>query len=365
VQRREVHCALDLDGQNTATDFGGKTTDAHARRVRLNSAGLLRSVPTVQGGFALALGFSSPWLLDDLNNFSGADVYRGERPDTGYADVLTGGDTLLRDRSDHASRGQCNLWGAGIGWQIAPSLGFGFSLGLLSGSESRSIEERSHTAAGSFDNTSIIMDREYLGWDARLGLLYKSTRKFSLGCRLELPRYAKTAENYEERDSLYGTRYDTTCYGALRSSFAGAVGAALELPFVIISADVSFRSPLPGARPGSASSWKGTVGMGVEVPLRALASVVRGGCAYGALDLSSMHIAWDGSGAEAAEPLTVVHNSRLFTAGYSLYIGTALSLDLAWEGRFWAFSTGDPLWQGDIVERHSLQRGVASISIRY
>ena len=58
VPVREVHCAVDLDRQDTRTELAGTGDRVSRQRIRLSSAGLMRSVPTVRGGFGLALGFS-------------------------------------------------------------------------------------------------------------------------------------------------------------------------------------------------------------------------------------------------------------------------------------------------------------------
>jgi hypothetical protein len=366
VQAREVHCALEVDRQNGEAALNSRSSPDFSQRMRLNSAGLLRSVPTVQGGFAFALGFSSPWLLDDRINYSGADVYRGTTGLAGDYDTLFPGDTLFVDRYSRRAQGQCGLWNAGLGWQVAPSLGFGFSVGLLSGSENVDLIAVSHTGSGSFEDFNNRMERAYFGYDARMGLLYRPSERFSAGVRIELPRRAKTAENLGSIDYLTGSNVTATSFGVLRSGFAGAAGIAVKLPSMTASCDLSFSAPVSGAPQGSdMDKWKCGAGAGIEVPLRALAGVARCGYAWSMLGLSSMAIRWDDIGFDEGGSVRVIRNRHLVTAGYSLFIGSSVSLELAYGAGFWKFATRSPDWQNETIERHTLQRGMMSLSIRY
>ena len=366
VPVREVHCAFDVDRRNTVSMLGKSDAPAFYQRLHINSAGLLRSVPTVSGGFAFALGFSSPWLLDDLQNYDGADVYRGSVGIAGPNDMLFPGDTLFIDHYSRRASGQCNLWNAGLGWQIAPSFGFGFSIGLLTGSEKVDLIAVSRTDGGAFEDFEERMDRAYLGYDLRLGVLYAPSKVFSAGVRLELPRRAGVAENRGSIDYLSGTDTSGTDFGVLWSGLSGAAGIALKLPSMTVSGDWTSRGPISGAPQGSdIDGWKFGAGAGVELPLRPLASVVRCGYSYSELGLTSMAIAWEEGGYEEAEAPRAVQNRHLFTAGYSLFLGSSVSLELAYGAGFWKFATGDPDWQNEITERHVFQRGVMSISIRY
>jgi hypothetical protein len=366
VPVREVHCAFDIDRQNAVCTLGRSDVPAFYQRLRINSAGLLRSVPTVSGGFAFALGFSSPWLLDNLQNYDGADVYRGSTGIDGPNDTLFPGDTLFIDRYSRRAIGLGNLWNAGLGWQIAPSFGFGFSIGLLTGSEKVDLVAVSRTDNGAFENFTERMERTYLGYDLRLGVLYAPSKVFSAGVRLELPRRAGVAENRGAIDYLSGSDTSDTDFGVLRSGLSGAAGVALKLPSVTVSGDWNFRGPISGAPEGSIiDGWVFGASAGVELPLRPLASVVRCGYSYAEFGLSSMAIKWENNGFDEPGTLRTINNRHLVTAGYSQFLGSSVSLDLAYGVGILKFATSDPDWQNKIIERHVFQRGVMSISIRY
>jgi len=367
VVAREAHIAVDWNQQDMTGILSGDTASNSVERLRVSSGGLVRALPTTRGGYAFALGFLSPWLLDDVSAMTGYDVYRGSTPYPGFADTLWPGDTLFRDHHDGVSKGSCNLWSMGMGWQIAPNLGFGFSLGLLMGSEQRDNDFVSHFGQRSFRNVAISIERAYFGYDARVGLMYKPHPAVSLGCRVELPRLAKVAENYQEINWLATSEsYEQSDFGVLKSSFSGAFGVAINAPFATIVADVTARAPFSGAPPHSDGSyWKGSGGMGLEVPVPWIASLVRGGYSYSKFDLSPMQIDWDEGGVDPGEKITVLRNRHLVTGGYSLLLGSSISLEAAYGYERWSFSSTDPEWESEIVERHYTHRAMASVAIRY
>ncbi|MBN2035263.1 MAG: hypothetical protein JW768_00840 [Chitinispirillaceae bacterium] len=364
VPVREAHFAMDWNREEMTGSLGNAATDAEKRHFRVSSSGLLRSLPTTRGGFAFALGFMSPWRLDDLNYSRGANVYRGIDPIEGEWDTIMPGDTVIRYPNDKNATGSLNLWSAGMGWQIAPGLGFGFSLGLLTGSETKSRSITSYLHQRLFENVAITMDRAYIGYDLRAGLLYKPVKQFSLGCRIEVPRYAKVAETRNELSS-FGT-WDTTSFGVLKSSLSGGLGCALHLPFATISADAVGRAPLPDAPATTDGSYcKGGGGAGIEVPIPWLASLVRGGYAYSQTDLSPMHIVWDEEGVENEGNISALRDRHLFTAGYSLLIAGGILFEAAYGYQAWKFLYRDPDWENGITESHRCHRAMASVSIRY
>jgi hypothetical protein len=367
VVAREAHLALDWNRMGASVDFGDQTTDASMKRFKISSGGLLRSLPTTRGGYAFALGFLSPYLLDDLRYMSGNDVYRGSAPLPGFSDTLFNGDTLQRRRSNRYVTGQLNLWSMGMGWQIAPGLGFGFSLGLLTGSENSRAEKVTATQRGEFGDTVFIFESTYFGYDARIGFLYAPSRFFSFGCRIDLPRLAKVAENDILIDGLdpYGSD-EFTSFGVLQLPLTGAFGIAINAPFATITADATARAPFSGAPPYSDGSyWKGGGGMGLEVPVPWIASLVRGGYSYSKFDLSPMQIDWDEGGVDPGEKITVLRNRYLVTGGYSLLLGSSISLEAAYGYEHWSFSSTEPEWESELVERHYTHRAMASVAIRY
>jgi hypothetical protein len=357
---------MDYNRLGQESVYGGDTTTSIMQRFRISSLGLLRSVPTVRGGFAMGLGYSSPWLIDDINNATGNDSYKGAGPLIGYTDTVRAGGKVAIEKSNHASKGQLNLWNAGAGWQIAPELGFGISIGLLMGDEVQKIELVKNVGGAEFENLIATSQRSFLSYDARLGLLYNPMKELSLGCRLELPRlWSIVAENYSENDEYYGP-WNQTNYGKLQSPFAGAIGAALQLPYVTVTSDATFRAPLDGAEKGDdLSYWKEGIGIGVEIPAQWLGGVVRGGYSYSKFDPSPMQIKWDDPQPGDSVIVKGLHGSHLLTAGYSLFLGNSVSFDLAYGYVVSEYAMANPDWENVKTVTNGYQRGMASLSVRY
>jgi opacity protein-like surface antigen len=365
---REAHFAADWQQEDALVEFGGKTSDARTRRARISSGGLLRSLPTTRGGYAFALGYSSPYILDDLLCLSGPDVYQGTSPLPGFSGTIENGDTLVRDSTKRVVTGQLNLWNAGMGWQIAPGLAFGFSLGLLTGGENARIEKSTSLTSGTpFADTLFIFESGYLGYDARIGFFYLPTALFSLGCRLELPRYAKLGENDRVFDRIDSSGTDGwSGYGRLNSSWNAAIGAAVHLPWATISVDGTGRAPYRNAPDHTdASWWKGGLRAGCELPLPWISSLLRGGYAFQQLDQAAMRITWDDYGVDPEQTIAVVRNRHLVTAGYSLLLAGSISIEAAYGYQLREFSSTDPEWRSVIEERHAAHRVMASVAIRY
>jgi hypothetical protein len=366
VLTREVHCEVAFDHSSSATRFDGGPTNALQERVLLNSAGLMQSVPTVRGGFGFAIGYSSPILLDAIGDYQGPGVYRGV-PAAGAHDTLDSGETLQFDKQRWQDKGSCRLWGAGVGWQVAPGLGIGLSWGLLFGDERVDYENLSRTDKGIFLDFTRKVSREYLvGYDVRMGVLYKPRDNLSFGFRLVLPRRVRTGETENYYDAVTDENIITKRWGVMTSGFSGATGMAWKMPWVTLTSDLVFRAPLSHAPAASdLAHWRAGAGLGVEIPLRWMASIVRAGYSRRHGDLSAMQLWWDGSGPDPADPVTLVRDWRLLTAGYTLFIGKTVSFDIAYGNLTHTLSTSYADWQSPMVEDHSLQQGTVTLSIRY
>jgi hypothetical protein len=144
------------------------------------------------------------------------------------------------------------------------------------------------------------------------------------------------------------------------------VGAALQLPFLTVSSDVTFRAPLGGvAKNDDFSRWKEGVGIGIEVPARWLAGVVRCGYSYSQFDPASLLIKWEDPAVDTGVTVTGLRGHHLLTAGYSLFAGNSISLDMAYGYVISEFSMAYTDWENVQNVRNTYQRGMVSLSIRY
>lgn len=367
VSHREAHIAMDWHRERVAGILSGDTATAMARRLRVSSGGLIRSLPTTRGGYAFALGFMSPWVLDDQSNFTGSDVYRGSVGRAGFQDTLWPGDTLYRNRLESSTRGSIDLWSMGMGWQVAPGLGFGFSCALVTGHESRENTVISSLRQREYEHTAIWLDREYVGFDARVGLMFRPHPAVSIGCRLGLPCYAKVGENYREINVLSPQEsFDQTSIGALVMPFSGAWGVAFLFPFATVAADLSARAPLADAAEKTDGAYmKGGGGIGIEAPLSWVASLIRTGYSYRQVDLSPGRIVWDEQGADPQVPVSRFRGRHCATAGYSLLLQGGFSFDVAYGCEWWEFATASAAWESEAAEAHGRHRVMASLAIKY
>jgi hypothetical protein len=371
VPVREVHATFDFSKHVVHAGGDGTTGVGEQHRWHINSAGLLRAVPTTRGGFAFAIGYSSPFRLDDVNQTRGQDVYRGGDTLTGGNGAsLVAGDPLFRNRIGHDT-GQLNLWSAGIGWQVAPGLGVGFSVGLLMGDQYQRTDIAYHVPGESgalFDSTTIFLNRSYVGYDARLGLMYRPGEIWSFGCRVDLPRWAKLGEKYLEIDGVVpGYSNEATNLGSLRSPFSGAVGVAMRLPYLTISTEGTLRAPFANVASGSAQgSWQEGFGVGVEVPAPWISSLVRMGYSIQQLDIESMEIRWDDPSQNgASESDATVRNRQLFTIGYSIFLTKSMLCEVAYGYRSWEFRKSNADWQSTVDVEHEVHQIETSLAIRW
>jgi hypothetical protein len=169
---REINVGVMGTKNEAASELAGTRTATSEQRVSLANVTWLRSIPTARGGFAFALGYSNPFVFDDLREVRGSDTY------TGTDTVYGGAGTPVRyDPLDRLSYGGLDNWSASVGWQFAPRMGFGVAASLVTGSEQRSISTLAtyyRTNGAVEENSETKLDIGYIGYDLRLGLLIAS-----------------------------------------------------------------------------------------------------------------------------------------------------------------------------------------------
>lgn len=386
---REVQVSLEYLPRRTVTRFGGTYDTASRQRVRLGHVGWVRSLPTTRGGIAFALGYSRPYILDNVYTYRGTDTYRGDRPRLGYYyDLTAEGDTVpvvlqpggkLRfEQSDNTMFGQLGLLTGAVGWQVAPSLGLGFAASLITGQEHQWFETESYLPGADedtlFQNSTETIDRRYTGVDFRAGLLYTLARRFHFGLRVAAPRIILTRQQYGFRDREYPDYVDLVdSRYYLHSSFSGAVGFAVRLPMLTLSAENSFRSPFPGAQEGSPRSrWKGGAGFGLEAPIPRTPLLVRAGYAWRLLDLhpytQSLRFGsreLDNQNMSYEPELSDKRDVRRVSGGLALLLKDVLAIEASYVYSVWGATVHSPEWENTIRENHTGHRVLVSFSFRY
>ena len=367
IPTREVNVGIGGSKFETDTKLSGSSTEYRKSLMQLSNIGLVRSLPTTRGGFAFALGFSTPYNLNDLRKFSGSDQWLDtvgleilEHPERG---ILRKGETLTYDEFRYYASGNLGMWSASAGLQVTQGLGFGASISLIKGTQKSHKSILSHTKQGMFDDGSEITSTvNYTGFDLRIGGLYQVNSKLSVGARIELPQSIR----YQEKLSIAGLSGDLDLSGNLKSSLAGAFGVATVLSFATISADLNYRSPNPDFDEGDLAYWKIGAGAGVEMPLRAINAIVRGGYSWKELDCYP-YAEYSGNTLQVDKSIqtSAIDNLQMITGGVTFILSRSITFEAAYAYSHYSTKTTDIYWRNALLEEYSTHRGAATISIRY
>ncbi len=331
-------------------NLGSKETHSDRQRFYISNAAYLRSIPTTSGGFSFALGFQSPFLLDDIVNFEGEYL---EEPDN------------YSNSTNYYSFGQMNLWTGAFGIQVAPNLGLGAAISLLTGKNTmkeKAIEYKNDTLIESLYFLNEI-NQSYIGYDLRLGMLYKFLNRAAVGIRIVIPRYIFFEEDFA--DELYPENSDTFT-GRLTSSYSGAVGFSYTLPFMTISIESNADAPHPNAEENSIFTyWKVGGGIGIEIPLFIKSLLLRAGYAIYDYNRTPLLIDYKDLTEESFDEgldlgRTTVNYENFLSAGISYMTNNSISFDVTYNYRFWKVSTEDILF-----EKHGLHRILTSLAFRF
>jgi hypothetical protein len=364
---REFQGGIDiLDNRNNA-DFNGTRERSDVRRIRLSSLGFLSAIPASRGGLTFAGAVQSPYIFEDNPTFSG--MYRK-------------GDKTISLDQQFKGYGSLTYLSGAFGVQVAPGFGVGATASLVLGSE-RIHKIFSRYTDGQFndpinDDYDQTIDRGNVGYDFRIGLFYSPVESLRFGMRITLPQTIWFNEDYFEyypgTDSLpYGDSFT----GKLLSSYSGALGFALKLPYVTVSSEVRARAPydmvyadenIPTSSP--AAHARVGFGAGAEVPLFSTKWVARAGYSWDEYDPFQFvrkytpkysdekdAIDWN-TGAMSAKKAR-----NLLSAGLA-YVENRWSVEGAYGYQTWELNT--QVDQGALLEEnYALQRFTLSLSIHY
>ena len=348
---REAQASFDVLSNTSTTEYYGTQQTSDIRRLRIASAGCLFAVPASRGGLTFAGALQSPYVFERNPSFHGiVPATRIQREDL------------------YRGYGSLHFWSGGVGIQVAPGVGIGISPSLVTGKET--IKERwSETDSGLVTQSgSDDVERTYIGYDLRIGALYKLLNgNVLIGGRFVVPQRIWFTEN-----STYSGTYD----GELTSSFSGAVGAAGVLPFGTVSTEFRFRAPYDFINPADvipesspAHHSKNGAGIGAEIPIFKTNALVRCGYSWDQFDLYqfAMKYANEPVGSEYENDLvgwgtsgiTVNNDRQELTAGCA-YISNSIGFEASYGYQFWNLTTNNRR-----SENEHLQRGMVSMSVRF
>jgi hypothetical protein len=349
IPAREFQASVDMLSNTNNTDFFGSSVSSDVRRLRLANMGYLSAVPTSRGGLTFAAAFQSPYAFDDNPSFLGQ-----------YTDK---NGHVVQVNNDYRAYGDLNFWSGAFGLQVAPGLGIGAALSLVTGSEKINdvfVEETDGVAQGN-NNYTYDAERTFLGYDIRLGLLYSPIEKVRIGARLVLPQTIWFNED-PPIDSGFTK-------GRLFSSYSGAIGISTILPLATLSSEFRFRAPYDYANPqdiipssSPAHYSRVGAGLGAEIPLFVKNTLLRLGYSWDQYDTHTFAIQYDNDTSQAVwgtNGATVNQDRQLLTAGLA-FVSSGTSLEISYGYQFWKLNTN-----GALNEDDHIQRLVVSLSNRF
>jgi long-subunit fatty acid transport protein len=346
---REIQVSLDMLSNTSNTDFLGSKENSDVRRIRLANIGYLSAVPTGRGGLTFAAAYQSPYVFDDNPSF--------------FGNYIDKSNNSIKLNKDYRSFGSLNFWSGAFGLQVAPGLGIGAALSLVTGSQKINYIFTSDTdgIATRTNNDMYNAERSYVGYDVRLGLLYSPIEKIRLGARLVLPQTIWFTED--------PPIYEGFSKGQLFSSYSGAIGISTVLPIATLSSEVRFRAPYDYVNPedvipstSPAHSSRVGAGLGAEIPLFIKNALVRLGYSWDQYDTHPFAIQYDGDTSQAvweSDGVTVNQDRNLLTAGLA-YVSSGISIEASYGYQFWKLNTN-----GTLSENDHIQRFLVSLSTRF
>lgn len=369
---REIHLSLDASSLKGKFDFLNKESQYSMNRLKLSNAGIMYSFPATQGGFTLAMAYSKPIVFDDVSRLTGRFV--------------NDGNTYNVDNK-YKTSGSLNYISGGFGLQVAPKTGIGATVSLVYGNEDIESSAKLKKSVNQYyeDTTNFYgYDMKYIGYDIRLGALYNNDL-FSAGMRFAFPQVLKLTESAHEKmvvessysppkSSTYTDKYD----GKMYSSYSGAAGISLTLPFMTFSAEGRATLPYTFAFPSEdipvnsqASNYKIGAGVGVEFPISGLPMVLRAGYSYDEVDYHKYLIKYDGEDDFIWDDDNYYtdRNKHLITAGAGFF-SSYLSCNISYSFSTYKIKHQINLVQGedtmeDLSQDYRSHKLMISLALRY
>jgi hypothetical protein len=358
---REFQAAFDILDNKNATELFGYKDESDVARPRLSSIGILASIPASRGGLTFAGAIHTPFIFDETIPF-----------ESEYTDQA--GHRIQVDQY-YKSYGSLTYVSGAFGMQVAPGLGIGLSLSLVTGSDKLRWKHLKLTD-GVINQDSITKhdfdyshEHGYIGYDCRLGMLYSISENVRFGLRLALPQQIWFNENaneiYPHFDTIPSSSGSFT--GRLLSSYTGAVGIALRLPYVTISAEGRARAPFDVVYPDEnipqsspAAHVKMGAGLGVEAPLFNTKVVARCGFSWDQYDPFLFVRTYDYDTTNwNMDGLSGKKDRSLITGGLA-YVDKNWCLEGAYGYQTWKLDRNSTL-----TENHNQHRFTLSFSVHY
>jgi len=321
-----------VTGSRVTVEPDAKMSD-HRDSIRLNGAGAMTAIPTVQGGLTIAGAYERPFAFDDLS------VYSYDIGNTSVSEL-------------NIRYGDINRWSGAFGVQVAEKVAAGLTISLITGSESAVFDQQRNGKP----YNDLEISHNYIGYSLSGGALYLPMDYLKIGFKINAMMDLSVVEKWNikfnyipDDDEVYdwrGAKQPGPYNGRAYTAPNGSVGAAVTLPWITAALDIRATMPYTFILPGEkipedmqARDFKLGAGVGFEVPLPVAPVVLRGGYSFDEYDLCPVvhkmedsDIMW-----EEMEGFTVDRNKHTLAAGAGIFT-SGVGIELSYNYQTWGIS---------------------------
>ncbi|HNS72846.1 MAG TPA: hypothetical protein PKI81_05535 [bacterium] len=375
MKRREFNIGFSQNSVKADALFLGTSSETTDSFTRLNSIGLVFPVPTARGSLVFGVGYDKGRDYDNMIDVGALTV-----------------DSLYQTNSilDEGSRNQFTLSGA---IEVSPNLFMGLGINFINGHIDHSSEFMNEDTYDLYFSPGDEADpnddadwtyyqqRQTLGSDIdgtnlKWGLLYRSANNWRLGAAVTLPVTYTITENwgwdeteyydadhdawFDEDEGSYKYRYT--------EPFAASVGfSAKLLNLVLLSGDAEFRDWTQAKfedDPPISGMERTTANRAIKKEMQAVTRL-RAGAEVSVPSTSLRLRGGIFSDPSPYKEATIRPDRTFYSGGLSLMMDKQAMLDLTYVRGSWEESRSDDLSDGPIMLDRSLQKIIATLSLRF
>ena len=292
IKRAALSTGMSFNSFNNNTTFFGTASNANKSSVNFNQFGLVYPIPTIQGSWAVAMGYNRVKDFNRIMEFDGFNPgnnsmiqtltgeYNEEIPitnDLGLAYEIRDPNTndyirdttlingFLNQSGMIKKQGYIDKWSFATSFEVAKGFFVGGTFNILSGSyksESDYWEDDTRNNYGSNlelvpgDQTTRdfqtfyqnqVIDWGLSGWDSHLGILYNWNDKFRFGASVKFPSYFTIKEDFlVSANSYFGTGFQYSLNPAIsdpiqyeiKTPYEYTLGASTSLSIITLAGDI-------------------------------------------------------------------------------------------------------------------------------
>jgi long-subunit fatty acid transport protein len=375
MKRREFNLGFSQNSVKSEADFLGAVSQTTTSFTRLNSVGLVFPVPTSRGSLVFGFGYDKMRDADAMVD----------------AGALTA-DSLFQTNSilDEGNRSQLTFSGA---IEVGPNLFFGTSINFIDGEIDHSAEfkeddiydlyflpgdeaDPTDDADWAYYSSTDILNTDLDGTNLKLGLLYRSESIWRLGATVSLPTTYTVTENWRwSEEEYYDADHDAWSDGnegtykyQYTEPYAVSLGlSARLLDLILLSADAEFKDwtqtkfkddpPISGMDQAKANR-------AIKLEMEATSRLHAGAELY--VPATSLRL----RGGIFKDPSpyidkTIRPDRTFYSGGISFMMDRQAMLDLTYVRGSWQETNTNTPSAGPITLDRSLQKVVATLSLRF